>query len=207
MKKGLVLIIVGFLCIGAALGLYGYNTWDSQRAGEESEKVLSELKPAIQEKIEFYESVYETEEEPDTPAYIIDPTRSMPYVEVEDISYIGIISLPAIDREFPVARDWDYDKMKDTPCRYTGTPYLDNMVVAAHNYTAHFGRIDNLRFGDKVTFTDMDGNVFEYQVVELETLRSTAIYDMTNGDWDLTLFTCDMSGQSRITVRCDRISE
>ena len=207
MKKGIIFIIVGFLCIGAALGIYGYNMWDSERAGEKCEKVLEEIKPAIKERIEFFESIYETEEERDTPAYIIDPTRSMPYIEVDETPYIGMISLTPLGLEFPVAGDWSYERMKDSPCRYSGSAYLDNMVIAAHNYTTHFGRIDNLRFGDRITFTDMDGNVFEYEVVELETLRSTAIYDMTNGDWDLTLFTCDLSGQSRVTVRCDRVSE
>ena len=49
----------------------------------------------------------------------------------------------------------------------------------------------------------MDGNVFRYEVVELETLMPTAIEEMTSGDWDLTLFTCTIGGGSRVTVRCE----
>ena len=39
----------------------------------------------------------------------------------------------------------------------------------------------------------------------VETLESTAVEDMVSEEWDLTLFTCDLSGESRITVRCLRV--
>ena len=35
-------------------------------------------------------------------------------------------------------------------------------------------------------------------------MDSTAIEEMVTGDWDLTLFTCTLSGQTRFTVRCIR---
>ena len=50
----------------------------------------------------------------------------------------------------------------------------------------------------------LDGNVFSYAVSSLETLSSYAISDMTSGDWDLTLFTCTVGGQSRLAIRCDQ---
>ena len=30
----------------------------------------------------------------------------------------------------------------------------------------------------------------------------TSVQEMTDGDWDLTLFTCTVGGKSRVTVRC-----
>ena len=53
----------------------------------------------------------------------------------------------------------------------------------------------------------MDGNLFSYQVAELEELPGNAVEDMESGIWDLTLFTCTYGGRSRITVRCDEITE
>ena len=47
----------------------------------------------------------------------------------------------------------------------------------------------------------MDGQEYCYQVA---TLTSTATKEMTAGDYPLTLFTCDYSGQARITVRCQQ---
>ena len=54
-------------------------------------------------------------------------------------------------------------------------------------------------------FTDIDGNIFRYAVVEKEVLKDTAIKEMTAGEWDLTLFTCTVGGASRMTVRCERL--
>jgi len=61
--------------------------------------------------------------------------------------------------------------------------------------------LKNLVQGDAVTFTDMDGNVFCYQVAEIETLPPYATQEMTSGEWDLTLFTCTIGGQNRLTLR------
>ena len=59
----------------------------------------------------------------------------------------------------------------------------------------------NLQPGNEVTLQTMDGQEYCYQVA---TLASTATKEMTAGDYPLTLFTCDYSGQARITVRCQQ---
>ena len=51
----------------------------------------------------------------------------------------------------------------------------------AHNYDRHFGRIRNLRSGDRVTFTDMEGTTVEYEVVAHEILEPMAVEEMTAG--------------------------
>lgn len=38
----------------------------------------------------------------------------------------------------------------------------------------------------------------------VEILDETAVEEMTAGEWDLTLFTCNYDGRARITVRCIR---
>ena len=58
-----------------------------------------------------------------------------------------------------------------------------------------------------IVFTDFDGNVFVYKVREIETIKGTDIEGMLNGEWALSLFTCTIGGQMRITVRCERVSE
>lgn len=47
-------------------------------------------------------------------------------------------------------------------------------------------------------------HVFDYVVSELEILEPYAVSQMTEGDWDLTLFTCTPGGQHRVTLRCNR---
>lgn len=52
---------------------------------------------------------------------------------------------------------------------------MDTLILCDHNYRSHFGKLKKLREGDEVSFTDMDGNVFLYEVALAETLMPTAI--------------------------------
>ncbi len=95
--------------------------------------------------------------------------------------------------------------MKLAPCRYAGSAYLNDLIIAGHNYRAHFGALGKLRAGDSVIFTDAGGNRFSYTVSRVEQLSSSALEEMESGDWDLTLFTCTVGGKARVTVRCVRM--
>ena len=131
----------------------------------------------------------------------------MPVITIEQEDYLGTLTIPSLGLTLPVLDDWSYPKLKKAPCRYVGSVYQDDMVIAAHNYTTHFGSINKLRSGDTMTFRDADGNTFIYEVIELEILQPTDVEEMQTGDWDLTLFTCTVGGSSRVTVRCEKVDE
>ena len=119
--------------------------------------------------------------------------------------YVGMLSIPELSLQLPVINDWDYPKLKEAPCLYSGSAYLDNLVIMAHNYQSHFGKINTLSIGSQLTFTIMDDNIFHYQVVATELISPTSVDEVVNSQWNLTLFTCTIGGQSRIAVRCERI--
>lgn len=128
----------------------------------------------------------------------------MTEVVIEGYGYIGYLSIPSLDLDLPIMADWDYDRLQIAPCRYSGTLKGEDLVLMAHNYSHHFGRLSELTQEDTVIFTDMDGNMTEYEVIVLDILPPDAIEEMTAGDFDLTLFTCTYGGQSRITVYCNK---
>lgn len=128
----------------------------------------------------------------------------MTVIEIDGYGYIGYLSLPALGLELPVLSEWDYTRLKTAPCLYYGSVKTDNMVIAAHNYTRHFGKLSQLKPGDTIRFTDMDGTVYTYQVGDLEILPPTATEEMITSDWELSLYTCTYGGGSRVTVRCER---
>lgn len=188
---------LGAALILAALSLFLWNQQEARRAGSAAMEVL----PKVIDEIQGPDSSAATETQ-----FYPDPyDPEMTVVEIDSNAYIGYLSIPAIDLELPVMSEWDYARLKLSPCRYTGSTKTDNLVIAAHNYRQHFGRLSDLSPGDQVLFTDMDGKTWAYEVAVTEVLTPTAIEDMTASGYDLTLFTCTYGGGNRVTVRCDRL--
>ena len=199
-KKGTFCMAAGFLLVLAALLLTGYNVWDEGRAGDAADATFQALK---------FQTEEGREELPEyiLPDYLVDPRFEMPTVEIDGYDYIGYLDIPSLELSLPVMSEWSYPQLKIAPCRYAGSVYLDDMILAAHNYDRHFGRLKNLEGGELVRFTDVDGNVFDFSVTELELLWPEQTEEMLSGEWDLTLFTCTLGGRQRVTVRCDRIED
>ena len=108
--------------------------------------------------------------------------------------------------ELPTLSSWSYPNLKLSPARYEGSVYLNNLILLAHNYSAHFGQVHRLEEGDLVRFKDMENNIFDYSVKKIEELDSNQLEEMVSGDWDLTLFTCTLGGATRVTVRCEAVN-
>lgn len=202
-------IWLGVLLLAAAAGLGVYNLWDSQRAEEASKSVLEVmLSTAEPEKENADDTEKTTERNPDElPLYVLNPQIAMATVEIDGNAYIGVLEIPSLSVTLPVMKEWSYPKLKIAPCLYSGSAYLNNMVIAGHNYRGHFAELKNLQYGDEIRFTDTDGNEFLYTVEEIEFLKPTDVEQMTDSDWNLTLFTCTIGAQARVTVRCSLVSD
>lgn len=200
-KKGSILITLGLLLLAAALLLGAYNLYDNNRAQQSVRRTLTRLEEELDTGKEP-----EASDPPATalplPDYVRYPEMEMPVKTVDGQDYIGILSIPALELELPVISQWSYPRLKTAPCRYSGSAYAGDLILAGHNYASHFGSLKLLQAGDRITFTDVDGNVFSYRVELVEILEPTAVEEMTGGGWSLTLFTCTVGGQSRVTVRC-----
>lgn len=189
----------GLLLIAAALFLTVYNLWDQRRAGQQAADITEQLVP------QEVAAAQENEDFGALPAFKIDPDRDLPISHVDGRDYVGTIEIPGFS--LPVLNEWSYPNLKIAPCRYVGTPYKKNFVICAHNYMTHFGTLKNLIPGDRIRFIDVDGNIFDYEVIQTETLQKMDSERMKTGDWDLTLFTCTVGGRTRVTVRCREIEE
>ena len=195
MKRGAFWIHLGLLLIAAALFLSAYNEMESHEARNSAQQVIAQMCQTLPT-----ETVAETEA-PAIPEYLLDADREMPVQTINGRDYIGVLTIPSLELELPVLSQWDYPALKVAPCRYSGSLYQDNLIICAHNYASHFGKIKNLRVGDTAIFTDMAENVVRFQLAAQETIQPEDLEAMEAGDWDLTLFTCTVGGQSRVTVR------
>lgn len=204
-KKGTPLIALGLLLIAAALSLVAYNLKESQNARQFGAEVVDLMCEILySEPAQKDTATIDAAEEVVLPDYLRDPEMEMPVQTIDGQDYIGVLSIPALNLELPVISQWSYPGLRVAPCRYRGSAYTDNLIIAAHNYSSHFGNLKTLREGDSIFFVDVRGNAFSYEVAALETLAPTATEEMASGDWDLTLFTCTVGGQSRVTLRCVR---
>lgn len=190
--RGTVWINAGLLLIAAALFLSVYNEWESREARDSARQVIAQL-------------CDELPTEAGEPTTLPDVRREMPVKTINGRDYIGVLSIPSLELELPVISQWDYPALKVAPCRYSGSLYQDNLIICAHNYASHFGKLKELQPGDIVLFTDMDEHVVTFQMVERETLNPMDAEGMEAGDWDLTLFTCTIDGQTRVTIRLERV--
>ena len=192
-KTGMILMIVGVVMILAAGGLFLYNKSEDEKAGEKAEIMLSKVEGQIRkiraDKVQQGMNI---------------PSNEMRVELIDGEGYIGYLSIPKLGKNLPVLSEWNKQLLNIAPCRYYGSDRTENLVIAAHNYRRHFGRLYKLSPEDEVMFTDMDGITTKYEVVEVDTMAGTDIEKMTAGEFDLTLFTCTYGGKKRIAVQCDR---
>jgi sortase A len=191
MKKGIILVIVGcFLIILSGL-MVTYNHYEDKNAMIESRKVYDIIH---NEELSIYE-------EPED----LFENKEMKSLNIDGYDYIATINIPALNLELPVMSDWDYKRMKISPCRYYGSIFTNDLVIAAHNFDNVFGRIKYLNEGDLLILTDMNNDEYIYKVEVVEILEANDVKEMIESEFDLTLYTCTKGGLSRVTVRLNRV--
>ena len=197
-SPGVLCVLLGVVLLLAALGLYGYNRWEDAQAGAEAQTVVQDLQEKVVEQTQSAASA------PAIDTSSLDP--ELPVVELAGYEYVGTVSIPAIGIDLPVMSEWSYPRLKIAPCRQFGSSRTDDLVIAAHNYESHFGKLASLTAGDSVTFTDMDGIVNEYVVNKVEVLDPHSVEEVEHSGYALVLYTCTYGGKTRVTVFCDRAS-
>lgn len=193
-RNGKLLMSFGVLLILISLAMTAYNYTLEEKAEKISSQIIQELNITVSD-----------ESNSEIPYYEINSDIQMPVISVNGESFVGTLEIPVLNLELPVIETLTYSALKKAPCVFEGTPYKNNLIIGAHNYKSHFAYLKNLSAGDKVIFTDTDGNVFTYSVLYIEILDKNALESLRDGEWDLTLFTCTYGGSQRVTVRCKKV--
>jgi sortase A len=184
-KIGVLAIVLGVLLIGTAAVLLVGNHIADMKAGEAAQTLLSELKQEIDDTGDAQ-------------------PPEMATVEIDGYDYIGYLLIPTLQIELPVMSEWDYNRLNIAPCRQFGSAWTNDLVIAGHNYSRHFGLLSSIALGDSVSFVDVNGNVFDYVVADIRKVKPTAVEWVEHSGFDLILYTCTYGGKSRITICCNR---
>lgn len=183
-------MLLGLLMVFASAGFWGINIWEARQAEKETERTVI----LLQEQITDVRVCAENNEGKSGDFHKLEYSASG--------DYLGLLSIPDLNRILPVGIEWNYPALRKTPCRYSGSVEEENLIILAHNYEAHFGGLKGLKPGAEIIFTGMDGFETEYQVADVRTLGPQSVDEMTEGDWQLILFTCTYGGEKRVVVRC-----
>lgn len=192
-KIGKIFIFIGITLLSISLLIYIKNNQEEYLAAKKSKEVLDIIKQELKEQEE-------------TNSLFNDPeTITMKTTNINGYDYIGTLSIPRINLELPVISDYDYQKLKTSPCRYYGNIYTNDLIICGHSYKNHFKYLSNLNKEDIIIFTDINGVNYIYEVKEIEILNPKDVSKMINTEFDLTLYTCTNDGLNRITIRCNKI--
>ncbi len=185
-------VFLGLILLAAAVLLTAYNMLDDMRAARVSREEGSAIMAAILSDTSANKDVGEGDEE----------YKYMPIKTIDGVDYVAMLYIPKLELELPVRSETTYPGLDKSPCLYSGSAYMNDLVICAHNYSQHFGRIKNLWKDDDVMICDMDGNMFYYKVSHVEILSPYSVEAVKNSEYDLTLTTCTIGGARRVVVRC-----
>ena len=205
---GIICILLGLALIIGSAWLFMKNQQEDITARESSAEVLPSLIDQIRENTDVTVSASDIMPELELlkPLDLLtEEEKKMTEVVIKGVPYIGYLSIPKLKLDLPIISTWTYKLLNVAPYRFTGTVRGEDLVLMAHNYSSHFGKISQLELGDRLSFTDMDGELIFYEVVGKDVLEPTAVEEMTSGDFDLTLFTCTYGGEFRVTIYCDKV--
>lgn len=220
-RFGTLLTAIGLLLMAGGLGLVIYNMWDNNRAGDASDAILKQIEEEQADMGVSNAPAPPSRSDKDVDDRVTDKDawrygQTMPVTLVDGFQYIGILEIPSLGIRLPVMDTWDYDRLRISPCLYSGSYYTDDMVICGHNYQRHFSPIKGVDIDADVCFITADKVIYHYTVSNRETVQPTSVEQMIRNmnnrdpedgdmeDWDLTLFTCNTGGQTRCAVRCIR---
>lgn len=132
---------------------------------------------------------------------------------------VAVINIPSINITYPVIYSNDTssktveDLLKISVVKYWGPDANNpgNFCIVGHNYhnKRFFSKAAELKNGDTIYVTDTNNKTLEYRVyanyvVEPDDLKCTS--QLTNGQTEITLITCTMTGKQRTIIKARAVN-
>jgi sortase A len=156
----LIFILSGVLVLTAAVVFL--VLWNEGLIAEQNaQELLAQSNISLVESGEAYT-------QPDAPeAQTEKEISSLLETELKRYSVIVRLDIEKLNLSLPVLSETSAEALKISVCYYVGPEPggEGNLVITGHNYRngAHFGRLDELSEGDRVTVTDKKGNSYTYK--------------------------------------------
>ena len=205
----LIILITSILGIAAYVG-YGY--YKKYTLNKDAKEYLEEFDTM------FVDISNKQQEQPPTDDTQNNQTNTgMGGIVTDKLVYkgfkvIGKLEMPTINIQYPILDVITHAKAIEVSIGMlygAGINQVGNTVIIGHNYNngLFFGKNKYLKVGDKIYITDLNGNRMEYTIFnKYATPESDTSYitRTTDGKIEVTLVTCDATGDNRIVV-CARV--
>lgn len=132
---------------------------------------------------------------------------------------VAVIEIPKINIIYPVIYSEDTsDKTTEDLLRLSVVKYWGpdaneqgNFCIVGHNYhnKRFFSKASTLKNGDSIYLTDINNKTLEYKVYDnyvIEPTDMSCTTQLTNGETELTLITCTMTGKQRTVVKARAVN-
>lgn len=127
-----------------------------------------------------------------------DNTMSALWLDGRD--FIGILELPDYNSVLPVSGAWG--DVSRYPCRFDGSIYDGSLMIGATSQKGQYDFYREISPGDKVCFTDMEGNRYVYYVTDIRYEPRTDRDTLQQTKGELTLFIKNIYALESIVISC-----
>ena len=121
---------------------------------------------------------------------------------------IANLNIPSLGIEYPVLSSTSEALLKISLNKYWGANpnEVGNMCIVGHNYedSRFFGKLNKIKKGAIVKITDLTGKTLDYEVYDTYTVgpyNTDCTSQLTNGNTEVTLITCNKDGSKRFVVK------
>ena len=194
-RMGLIFILLGAAALTAAALLAGRNLLVERRAEQNASQLLARVEQWSAQPEQVIDQ-----------AVLADAPEDSPTIwDSYDVD--GVLSIPSLGLKLPVLSQYTEDLLKVSPCIYQGLGggQPQRLVIAGHNYRSHFGSLNQLAPGDEITYRSLDKTETFFRVTQLVETGAEDAALLEEGQWDLTLLTCNLDMSRRLLVRCGMI--
>lgn len=211
----LVILIIAIL---GALGYLGYGYYKKYKLNSEAEEYLEEFDTMVVKLNEDQEvDLDENEEQTPTEGNTQNGSNSGSSGRTstsgiqstyKGFKVVGKLEMPTINIRYPILDVITHANAIEVSVGVlygVGVNRAGNTVIIGHNYNngLFFSKNKNLKVGDKIYITDLQGTRLEYTIYnKYYTPESDTSYisRQTDGQIEVTLVTCDATGKNRLVV-------
>ena len=129
--------------------------------------------------------------------------NTMSVLSVQGKNFVGILEMPKFGSSLPVCADWG--EVSKYPCRLSGSIYDRTMQIGLTSQNGQYDFYQEISVGDVVSFTDMEGNRFFYEVADIRYEKHADQTALQREDADLTLFIKNVYSLEYIIIFCNTL--